>query len=65
MSDWNTEGKWRSDGLTVADTGDHWIILPGDDRLAVDACPCCGAWMRTRKTAKLVADRHYPLPEAA
>lgn len=58
-AEWN--GERRSDGLAVVAGGDAWIIMPRDDREPIDACPCCGAPMRTARAARLIADAVYPL----
>lgn len=59
---WNAEGRWRSDGLTVTpNVGNGWIILPGDDRPAVDTCPCCDVPLFSIENARALADSLYPI----
>jgi hypothetical protein len=62
---WNADGLWRSDGLTLHDGPDGWVILPGDDRRAIGACPCCGFRIRKIEHARLLADKIYPLAAEA
>jgi hypothetical protein len=54
-------GNNRRDGVRVAQlTVERWGILrPG--LAALRFCPCCGALMRTEQTARLVADRFFPV----
>jgi len=61
-ADWS--GQWRRDGLAVIISPETscYIILPGDDRRAVDICPCCDRRLMNREAAMLVADAVYPLP---
>lgn len=61
-NDQNWSGQWRRDGLTIVvspETG-MFIVLPGDDRPAIDHCPCCDKTL-TRQAAMFVADAVYPL----
>lgn len=52
----------RSDRLRVCLTLEAtWIILPADDRHAIDRCPCCGRPFATSEAAMTVADKAYPL----
>lgn len=55
----------RTDRLQVVATPDGraWIILPHDDRPAVDQCPCCNRPLLSARAAMLVANAVYPLPE--
>lgn len=46
------------------DVGEHWVIVPHDERPAVALCPCCDRPFRTARAAKLVCNIIYPLPEA-
>jgi hypothetical protein len=63
---WNVEGRWRCDGLTITEgPGLGWIILPGDDRPATDTCPCCHLPIPGARNARVLADKLYPLQEAA
>lgn len=60
----NWSDRWRRDGLTVVPSPEAegaWCVLPGDDRQAIDRCPCCGMWLHSLAEAQEVADRVYPL----
>jgi hypothetical protein len=59
MSEWH--GNKRADGLVVAKAIDGWIILPGDDRDALAACPSCRRPITSPEQAKRVADDRYPI----
>lgn len=57
------QDRWRRDGLVVQLGLDGWIVLPGDDRPAIDKCPCCNSPLESQRGAQVVADTFYPLPE--
>lgn len=64
MTDW-MEGRFRRDGLaliTSPSTG-CYIVLPADDRPALELCPCCARPLVSERAAQLVADACYPLPK--
>lgn len=54
----------REDGMVIAEALGGWVVLPGDDRLAIAACPCCNIPFATARHAMLVADAVYPMAEA-
>ena len=59
---WN--GQLRADGLFLcADMHGNWVILPKDDRPALNYCPCCGKPFPQDQiaAARFVADRVYPM----
>lgn len=59
------DGVCRRDGLLVMKSFDsRWVVLPRDDRLAIDVCPHCGAFFREQRQAQRAADSIYPLREA-
>ena len=41
--------------------GEHWVIVPHDDRPAVDMCPYCFQPLATAHFAKVVCNFVYPL----
>lgn len=57
---WPSDDK-RCDGLTIVAGADGFVILPRDDSVAVDRCPCCDKALRTMKAARLVADMICPM----
>jgi len=54
-------GGSRSDGLTVVEGGEGYVILPKSDGVALDRCPCCDKPFRTMRAAMLVADAVYAM----
>ena len=57
----------RRDGLEVVEGIDGYVIMPPNEALPVDRCPCCDKGFprndKGRRAARLVADMLYPLPE--
>jgi len=55
----------RHDGLLITAGLDGWIIIPADERPAIDRCPCCARIFPTLCSAQIVADRDYPVRQLA
>jgi len=54
------DDRHRDDGLLIAQGLEgEWIILPGDDRPAIDQCRHCGQ-TQTITAARTVADLDVP-----
>jgi hypothetical protein len=60
-----TEDNRRRDGLAIVEGIDGLVIMPGDERLPMDRCPCCDKAFRRDATgmraARLVADMLFPI----
>jgi hypothetical protein len=61
-----TEQRWtsdteRCDGLAIVQGVDGFVVMPRDESLPVDKCPCCDKPFRTVKAARLVADMICPM----
>ena len=54
------DGMQRADGLCVQRSLDGWIVLPADDREALDCCPCCGTRLASEQAAVAVANVYLP-----
>jgi hypothetical protein len=50
----------RSDGLYVFKSADTWAIRYKGN--VIEVCPCCDRSMLSARSARLVADAYYPLP---
>jgi len=50
----------RADRLIVDRAVDGWVIIPNDDRAALDICPSCHQEFHTARAAQIVADALYP-----
>lgn len=56
------DGTLRADGVLLMQTFEGvWVILPRDERPAVDECPCCRRAFREQLDAKHAADYALPL----
>jgi hypothetical protein len=56
-------GDRRSDGLSVLHGPDDYLIMPKDEGLPVDKCPCCDKPFRTAQEARRVAGFLFPMKE--
>jgi hypothetical protein len=56
---WLSETE-RADGLVLQPTDAGYTIVPGTG-VSITFCPCCGKTMPTKRVARLVADRTYPI----
>jgi hypothetical protein len=61
---WIEDDK-RRDGLTIVEGIDGLVIMPANNRLPMDRCPCCDKAFRRDATglrgARLVADMLFPI----
>jgi hypothetical protein len=62
MNTWN--GTRRCDGVQLVIGLDGWIIIPADERPAIDTCPCCDKRLMTQHAAQAVADAMLPVQTA-
>ena len=54
----------RSDRMQIVHQQGHYIIVPHEnDRPSIDRCPCCNGFMLSLHSAKVIANRVYPLTE--
>jgi hypothetical protein len=54
------EGR-RRDGLIVTMGLEGWVVIPHDERPAVDRCPCCNCPLESERAAQVVADVLFPV----
>jgi hypothetical protein len=57
---WTSDTK-RCDGLELVVSIDGYVIMPHDESLPIDRCPCCDKPFRTTRAAQLVADMLLPM----
>lgn len=58
-------GNQRTDGLTIVEGLDGWLIMPKGEGLSLDTCPCCSKPFTRNdlglRAAKIVADYVFPI----